>query len=174
MEQIRIKSVLDNYFAEAWSLYENAFPLEERRLIDAQTSLLIVSNYHFDVIIKDKIFIGFILWWDFDGLIYIEYFATAESQRNMGFGKRIIKRFIQRNQNSIILEVEVPNSNIKKRRIEFYKRLGFQLNTHYYEIPPMHEGFTSLELLIMSFPDPISKEDLNNFKEQYHPIIFKD
>jgi GNAT superfamily N-acetyltransferase len=174
MEQIRIENNLDNYFREAWRLYENSFPLEERRLINSQVKLFKNLNYNFDIIIKEEKFIGFILWWEFDNLRYIEYFATVESLRNKGFGKLIIEKFIKRSQKPIILEVELPQSAIKKRRINFYERLGFQLNNHFYEIAPMHEGFSALKLLIMSFPYAISEEDVSNFTEQCHPIIFKE
>ncbi len=174
MEQIRIENNLDNYFREAWRLYENSFPLEERRLIDSQVKLFKNSNYNFDIIIKEEKFIGFVLWWEFDNLRYIEYFATIESIRNKGFGKRIIEKFIKRSQKPIILEVELPKSAIQQRRIKFYERIGFQLNHHFYEIAPMHEGFSALELRIMSFPSAISENDLRNFTEQCHPIIFKE
>jgi len=174
MEQIRIKNILDTYFIEAWALYENSFPLEERRLIDSQVKLFKNLNYNFDVIIKEEKLIGFLLWWEFDTLRYIEYFATAEHMRNKGFGKRIIEKFIKRSQKPILLEVELPKSAIQQRRINFYKKLGFHLNTHFYKIPPIHEGFSALKLQIMSFPYPISETDLRNFTEQCHPIIFKE
>lgn len=174
MNQIRIENILDDYFTEAWELYENSFPLEERRAIDSQAKLFESLNYNFDIIIEEEEFIGFLLWWEFDNLRYIEYFATVEGIRNKGFGKLIIETFIKRSQKPILLEVELPNSNLKKRRINFYERLGFHLNAHFYEIPPMHEGFAALELLIMSFPCSITEKDVSNFIEQYHPIIFKD
>lgn len=174
MNQIRIETILDNYFTEAWELYENSFPLEERRAIDSQAKIFKNLNYNFDIIIEEEKFIGFLLWWEFDDLRYIEYFATSENIRNEGFGKLIIETFIKRSQKPILLEVALPNSNLKKRRINFYERLGFHLNSHFYEIPPMHEGFATLELLIMSFPYPIQEKDVSNFIEQYHPIIFKD
>ena len=174
MEQIRIENNLDNYFREAWRLYENSFPLEERRLIDSQVKLFKNSNYNFDILIKEEKFISFLLWWEFDNLRYIEYFATVESLRNKGFGKHFIKKFIKRSQKPIILEVELPQSVIQQRRINFYERLGFQLNNHFYEIAPMNEGFSALKLLIMSFPYAISEEEVSNFTEQCHPIIFKE
>lgn len=172
MEQIRIENILDTYFKEAWDLYENSFPLEERRLIDSQEKIFKNINYNFDIIIKEEKLIGFLSWWEFDNLRYIEYFATAKHIRNKGFGKLIIEKFIKRSQKPILLEVELPKSAIQQRRITFYERLGFQLNTHFYEVPPIHEGFSALKLLIMSFPNPISENDLRNFTEQCHPIIF--
>ncbi len=174
MEQIRIKNTSDKYFAETWTLYENSFPLEERRLIDSQVNVLKHLNYNFDIYIEDGKLIGFLVWWEFDNLRYIEYFATTEQIRNKGFGKLIMEKFIARNQKPIILEVELPNSDLRERRINFYERLGFHLNPHFYEIQPIHEGFSALELRIMSIPYPISENDVKNFVEQYHPILFDE
>ena len=174
MDYIRIENALDKHFTQAWDLYEISFPLEERRLIDSQINVFKNLNYHFDVIIEDEKFIGFLLWWEFDELIFIEYFATVESIRNKGFGKLIIEDFLKRSQKPIILEVELPDSNIRERRIKFYKRLGFHLNPHFYEIQSVHEGFSALEFLIMSFPYTISENDVSNFVKKCHPIIFKD
>ena len=94
MDFIRIENTLDTYFSAAWDLYENSFPLEERRLIDSQLKVFKHLNYNFDVIIEEEKFIGFLIWWEFDKLRYIEYFATVESIRNKGFGKRIIEKFL--------------------------------------------------------------------------------
>lgn len=173
-DQIRIKNSSNKYFKDAWELYENAFPLEERRLLDSQIKLFTNSKYHFDIIIEDITFIGFILWWEFDDLRFVEYFATVEHLRNKGFGKLILDQFIKKDQNPILLEVELPTTEMKKRRIHFYERLGFHLNNHSYEIPPMHDGFPALELLIMTFPQPISEKDVRTFIEQCHPIIFQE
>ena len=101
-------------------------------------------------------------------------FMKVESIRNKGFGKLIIEDFLKRSQKPIILEVELPDSNIRERRIKFYKRLGFHLNPHFYEIQSVHEGFSALEFLIMSFPHTISENDVSNFVKKCHPIIFKD
>lgn len=174
MKQVKIENALDNYFKEAWDLYESSFPVEERRQFDSQVKLFKNEKYNFEVLIKEGEFIGFLMWWEFDNLRFIEYFATVQHIRNQGLGKCIIEKFIKRSQKPIILEVELPESAIQRRRIHFYERLGFQFNTHYYEVPAMHEGFSTLELRIMSFPNSISEKDVRNFTEQYHPIIFTE
>lgn len=54
MKQIRLKNISDNYFHEAWKLYEEAFPVEERRLLKDQICVLKRDNYHFDILIDKK------------------------------------------------------------------------------------------------------------------------
>ncbi|MGI9530545.1 GNAT family N-acetyltransferase [Lutimonas sp.] len=173
MKHLRIHDISNNYFAEAWTLYENAFPEEERRSIDSQVKLFTNTNFHVDVIVEKDLFIGLFFWWEFDDVRFVEHFAIAEGARNKGFGKLILEQFIDKSQKPIILEVELPNSDLEQRRIRFYQKTGFHLNSHEYKIPPMEEGGESLQLLIMSYPDPISKSDVDDFTKQYHPILFE-
>jgi len=174
MKQTRLKNTTDNYFHKAWELYEDAFPLEERRLLDAQSCVMKIPNYHFDITIDEKQFIGFLLWWDFEAYRYIDHFATAIQQRNKGFGKLILEKFMESNEKPILLEVELPNSSINQRRIKFYEKIGFKLNQHYYEIPPLKESQSPLQLMLMSYPNQLSKNDVEQFIKICHPIIFKD
>jgi len=173
MKLIRLKHISDNYFQKAWKLYEDAFPFEERRIIDDQSNILQNGSYHFDVLIDKDIFTGFILWWDFNTHIYIDHFATAVEQRNKGMGTLILNKFMDSADKSILLEVELPTSTINQRRIKFYERVGFKLNQHHYEIPPMTKDQPPLQLLLMSYPNTISLKDVNLFVEKYHPVIFK-
>lgn len=172
MKLVRLKNISDNYFQKAWELYEDAFPSEERRPLEDQSRILQNENYHFDILIDKDQLIGFILWWDFETHRYIEYFATSVEQRNKGIGKLILNKFIYGNDKPIILEVELPTSSIKERRIKFYERIGFKLNHHYYEMPPLKQHQAPLQLLLMSYPDIISKKEVALFVEKYHPIIF--
>jgi len=174
MKLIRLKNVSDNYFQKAWNLYEDAFPFEERRLLDDQTYVLQNDSYHFDILIYNDQFMGFILWWDFETHRYIDHFATTVEQRNKGIGKFILNNFIDSNDKPVILEVELPTSSINERRIKFYERIGFKLNQHHYEIPPLKEDQSPLQLLLMSYPSIISEKDVDQFVEKYHPVIFKN
>ncbi|OUS01070.1 hypothetical protein A9Q86_10020 [Flavobacteriales bacterium 33_180_T64] len=174
MKLIRLKNISDNYFQNAWKLYKEAFPSEERRLLDDQISILKNDNYHFDILIDKKQFIGFILWWNFETHRYIDHFATSLDQRNKGIGKLILNKFINTNNKPILLEVELPTSNINERRIKFYERIGFRLNQHYYEIPPAQVSQSPLQLLLMSYPNHISTKDVELFIKKCHPIIFKN
>lgn len=174
MNQVRLKTSAHNYFPEAWKLYITAFPSEERRSIDAQMKVMQLPNYHFDIIIDKGTFIGFLLWWDFETIRYVDHFATAPAQRNKGFGTLILEKFINQNEKPMLLEVELPTSPINRRRIEFYERIGCILNQHYYEIPSLGKAQDPLQLLLMSYPTPLSSIETERFVKTYHPIIFKN
>jgi hypothetical protein len=48
---------------------------------------------------------------------------------------KILEDFIKGNSNPTLLEVELPDSAINNKRIEFYERLRFKLNLHEYKVP---------------------------------------
>ncbi|CAM1333840.1 GNAT family N-acetyltransferase [Tenacibaculum piscium] len=170
----RLKNITDTYFSEAWKLYQEAFPEEERRLLDTQIIILKNSKYHFEVILHENKFIGFLLWWNFESLHFIDHFATDSIHRNKGYGKKILENFIKNSRKTVLLEVELPNSKINKRRIQFYERIGFQLNSHYYETPALSVGKEAFQLLLMSYPSLICSKDFEKFTTIYQPIIFKN
>ncbi|WP_394746758.1 GNAT family N-acetyltransferase [Spongiimicrobium salis] len=173
MKRIRVKRTSDTHFQKAWELYEEAFPLEERRLLDDQSAILKEDSYHFDVLLLKNEFVGFILWWDFKRLRFIDHFATAVQQRNKGLGKMILNSFMNASNKPILLEVELPMSPINQRRIQFYERTGFQYNQHKYHIPAPQPHQSPMPLALMSYPDPIASEDVDLFVKEYHPILFK-
>ncbi len=173
MKQLRLRNTSDTYFNQAWQLYEDAFPPEERRSLDNQSRIMKNANYNFDVVLNQNQCIGFLLWWDLKNYKYIDHFATSISQRNKGFGKSILEKFIGNTDKTILLEVELPNTIINKRRIKFYERIGFKLNQQYYEIPPSIEGQPSLQLLLMSYPFYLTEKDVEQFVKTCHPILFK-
>lgn len=173
MKQIRLKNTTDLYFHEMWKLYQEAFPVEEQRTLEEQSLILKKDDYHLYVFLAEEQFIGFIMWWDFTPYRYIDHFATAVKNRNKGFGKTILTQFLEQNTKPVLLEVELPTSDINQRRIQFYERLGLKLNPHFYTIPTVDADQRPWQLLVMSYPDLITEKDLKQFVEQYHPILFE-
>ncbi|MBL4745493.1 MAG: GNAT family N-acetyltransferase [Flavobacteriaceae bacterium] len=174
MKQQRLTRISDPQFNEAWKLYEQAFPIEERRTLTSQKEVLKAPNYHFELLFEKKKQIGFLCWWDFENQRYIEHFAIASQERNKGLGKEILSFFIKRQNTPILLEVELPNSNINKRRIQFYERMGFLLNKHAYKMPPYQEGQPAVALLLMTYPTAITATAVAAFIKTCHPIIYNN
>lgn len=173
METIRLIDIEDPIFPEAWVLYEEAFPLEERRLINSQAAIINHPNYHFELIFQGDCFLGILFWWGFDDLRYVEHFAILPAHRGKGYGKEILELFIKRDSRTIVLEVELPENEIEQRRIQFYERIGFHLTDHFYQQPIYNEGDKPLQLLLMSYPFRISNKELAHFIKDYHPIIYQ-
>ncbi len=172
MESIRLRHINQTHFQDAWDLYENAFPKDERRALGLQKEIMKNPNYHFDIVRLDGIFVGFILWWQFEGIKYIEHLATEPKFRGKGYGKIIVEQFISKSRDDIILEVEMPSNSINKRRIAFYERLNFKLNPHYYEQLPMQKGGKPIQLQLMTYPDKLTDAKLLAFKENFRKMCF--
>ena len=166
-----IKDINHPLFIKAWLLYRNSFPSDERRELRAQRKIMSHPAYHFEVITEEYLFVGFILWWQFEDMCYIEHFATSPALRGKGQGHTILEQFIAKSEVPLILEVEHPTEPIKQRRIGFYQRLGFVLNNHHYVQPPYKKRGDALNLLLMTYPNAISTQDVVHFCTQYHPII---
>lgn len=116
-----------------------------------------------DIILTDSIpeaqpqYAGFLTAWDFNDFIYIEHFAIDEAARNGGIGGKALKQFLASCHAPVVLEVEIPTDDLSKRRIGFYERLGFRLDTHIYYQPPYRQGGPTLEMRLMTYGDlPLS------------------
>lgn len=172
MERVTLSNTEHEYFSEAWELYEASFPKEERRSLTGQKRIFGLEPYHFEVILMGKSIIGLLLWWGFKEFVFIEHFATMPNVRGKGYGGKILREFLDAQKRRVVLEVEPPEDELKKRRIEFYKNAGFVFNPHFYQQPPMQKGCGYLQLHLMSWPTEITEESVNLFVGNYHPIIY--
>lgn len=172
MKSIRLSDNNGTYFQEAWKLYEESFPLFERRTFSKQQELLKKNEYRYDMILYQEQLLGFILWWSFDEFRFVEHYAIASGERGKGFGKHILEAFIRNDDRPVLLEVDLPDNEISKNRIRFYENLGFKLNLHFYQQPSLREECDPVELYLMSYPLEISEGFVFDFVEIYHPIIY--
>lgn len=138
-----------------------------------QKKIMADPLYHFEVITDCGSFVGLVLWWEFDDLRYIEHLATLPNLRGKGFGSLILTTFIARSEVPVLLEVEHPTDEIGHRRIGFYQRAGFVLNSQSYSHPPYKKGGAYVPLMLMTHLKMITDEELTRFVDVYHPIIHR-
>lgn len=160
-------------FDEFYEILEEAFPPEERRGFDNQYKLLDDEMYNILGLYYDNSLVAFITYWDMTDFIYVEHFAVKNSFRNKKIGSKMLEYFLKSFNEKVILEVEVPEDEITRKRVNFYKRHNFQLNEFYYLQPPYEEGKDSLELKIMSYPKLLTDKEFNNFKEKVYRKVYK-
>lgn len=172
MERVRLTQTGDIYFSPAWILYLNSFPPEERRSLQGQDATLTKTQYHAEVILEKEQFIGILFWWEFEELRYLEHLAIQPSLRNMGYGRRILDDFIREDARPLLLDVEPHDQPVRKRRIAFYERAGLILNDLPYFQPSMQEGQPPVQLLLMSHPARLTQDDVMQFIESCHPVIY--
>ncbi len=168
----RLKSINDPRFSEAWALYQRSFPLSERRKIDLQQEIFNESRFYFNVFHNGEQLIGLLNWWVFEDYLFVDHFCTDEKCRGKGLGAQMMKQLQYSTKKPLLLEVEVPDSPMKIRRVRFYQRLGFHLNKYTYQQPPFHAQGECVDLQVMSYPDPLSAEMYQKLTTEGHQLIY--
>ncbi len=134
--------------AEAKALFDEAFPLAERRPWPKQLQLLAERKLQLVELRKDGAFAGFVFYWWLTSFSFIEYIAIAPAARGGGAGSYVMQLMADK-LGAIVLEVEPPDTEQAIRRIHFYERLGYHTFPDLYEQPPHHPGYGPLPLRLM-------------------------
>lgn len=132
--------------------YTESFPEAERRDF-ALVRQLIAEEPAFQLraLYREQDYVGLLTSWQFEGFRYVEHFAIDPSARNGGIGGAALRHFLTLQADPVVLEVELPEDDLTRRRIQFYERQGFQLDSQRYIQPPYRPGGASLELRLMCY-----------------------
>ena len=160
----RLSSKNAHLFERAYKLYQDSFPLQERRDEDEQQRVLKKDDYHFDFIIDEKKIIGVMLYWETEKFVFLEHFVTFPHLREKGYGKEALS-LLKEKYKTIILEIEPPVDQITIRRYGFYKRNGFIMNPYRHIQAKYHVGDDDLELKVLSYPNVLEKGEYYSFYE---------
>ncbi len=149
-------------YHEALKLYQISFPVHEQREALSQEKILSDSEYHFNLIYDEDVFVGLILYWENEKVIYIEHFCILPEKRNKQYGQKSLALLMEQHK-TLLLEIDPPIDTISKRRKGFYERCGFVENPYFHIHPPYHKRNEGHKLVIMTCPKEISKESFDNF-----------
>lgn len=149
-------------FTQVDRLYENAFPLHEKRNHAAKVRAFNHANYQLQAWFDERQFVGMIGVWNFDDYSYIEHLAVNDRWRGQGYGKRMLSQFLQQSPQTI-LEIDPLSTEIAHKRLRFYQSLGFQINpfTHFH--PAYHENIADHELIVLSYPRRLNQHQYHRF-----------
>ncbi len=170
-----ISTIEDPLFPFCWELYIASFPEDERRSLDYHIETMGKELFLCDVVLDSEKPIGILFWWNLSTFTFVEHIATNPNVRGKGYGRQIIKELISSSKKPILLEVEHPEDETCRRRIGFYERIGFVLNTHHYRHPSYQqiEG-EFVDLMVMTHPNPITKNELQEFiSSEFSTIHFR-
>ncbi|MDR0972351.1 MAG: GNAT family N-acetyltransferase, partial [Prevotellaceae bacterium] len=154
----------DRLFPEVWEIYEQAFPLCERRIYDGQVRIMSEHRYTLEVWTNEERVIGFVGWWNFGAFRYLEHFAVNPLCRSEGYGSLILSEWIRADVLPVVLEIEPVTDELTHRRQSFYHRLGFCDNSMIHVQPPYHPTTQPVTLWIMSYPAPILAHTYEEFR----------
>ncbi|MEG1586793.1 MAG: GNAT family N-acetyltransferase [Bacteroidales bacterium] len=132
------------------ALYEEAFPAEERREI-GQLKQLIENNesMFLNAIECDGEPAGLFIYWDMGDFYYLEHLAVFNHMRNKEIGRRVLDWIATNLPGLRLLEVEPDDNEMALRRINYYKRNGYEVITSDYIQPSYSKDEDACALWIM-------------------------
>lgn len=167
-----IRDIKNYDFNKLYKLLQKSFPIDEYRSFEGQKALFKDDNYGLAGELGENGELkGFIAFFEFADFVFIEHFVIEPIYRNLGIGQGLLNGFCNRCKKPVLLEVELPISELNIRRISFYRRNGFYYNDYPYMQPPIEEGRKSIELALMTYPKPMLDESefiyYRNYLYQY-------
>lgn len=121
------------------TLMEEAFPPSERRAWkDFEQLLSSEPRFTLFLLYREDSLLGFFTLWDLDFFFYGEHFALFPSRRGSGMGQVFLEKicaYARERQKPLVLEVERPEDELTRRRLEFYLRNSFSLLSREYIQP---------------------------------------
>ncbi len=162
-------------FDKIYPIMEESFPTDERRPYDEQKSLMFNPEYSVYAVVDEKTgeVKTFITIWNFEKFAFAEHFATKKEYRGGGTGTLVLNELFDLLKRRVCLEVELPNTDFAKRRIEFYKRNGFSENFFEYVQPPISAGKNAIELRLMTTDGTLTRTEFNEVKKQIFKKVYK-
>lgn len=162
----RYISVNDNeLLSGVWDIYQKSFPPTEMRTLTNLKNILQGDHCRLVSYNDGDSVVGFILFWEYEHFIYIEFFATNPEMRNSGMGSYILRDFISEQTKTIILEIDQISNDISRRRCGFYQREGFILNSFTHTPPAYNNKNVNLDMHIMVYGREITQQEYDNFNK---------
>ena len=126
-------------FKKVASLYEAAFPVEERLPLWQLSWNSLKNGQSFLAYFDQGVFIGFTYAICTDNLVYLLFLAVKESKQSQGYGSQILAQVREEaGERPCVLTIEpmdeeqVSNRVQRLKRLAFYERNGYQALNHFY------------------------------------------
>lgn len=155
------------------NLYENAFPIYERRTWEQLLCLLPQQAMQVMVAEQNEILIGFAIYWKLDNWYFLEHLAIDPLHEGKGYGSAFIQYLLQQSNNQLLLETEIATNEISHRRIRFYEKSGLQTAPFYYQQPPYRKGESTPAMHIMSVPVIVEEDEFKSITTIIRQQVFE-
>ncbi len=160
MIEIREIKAGDEVCGYVRGLYEGAFPVDERRDFGEWMRLLEERpEFRAYAIYESRTAVGFVTLWELEEWRFAEHFAVDPARRGGGIGAAAFGELLNMEIRPLILEVEPPEDDLKRRRIGFYERLGMRLHADYEYVQPAYSAERkALPMRLMTFGVPVDTD----------------
>lgn len=161
------------YLTTIQTWYETSFPPDERRQFEDLLQLLPHADMHLCGLVDRERLIGFIVYWHWPEMLFVEHIAVDPEQRSKQYGQRAISELRRLESPYVVLEVELPQDAISRRRIQFYERQGFTLNPFSYAQPPYQAGNPAIPMHLVSIPAILDQEIFSNLSQLIKERVYE-
>lgn len=155
------------------SVYEDAFPPEERRAWDQLTTMRMPERVLY-LIEHEGAPVGLVVLWELPTAHYIEYLVVDSSLRGGGIGSEVLRqlKFDYDDGLPIVLECEPEGYSPEAgRRLRYYARHGLLPQEIAYRQPPYSEGLPWVDLLLLA-SEKLSRERLERVIHELHSYVY--
>ena len=162
-------------FESLYRLMVISFPPTERRTKEGQRTLFATEPVYRVYGVKNEktnSVDAFLAVWELENILFLEHFATAPALRGKGLGSRLLAELANMSEKPLCLEVEPPENDLAKRRIEFYKRNGFFLNEYPYIQPSLAKGQPPIPLLIMTRGKAVDPSSFALIRDELYRTVY--
>ncbi|MBQ9071967.1 MAG: GNAT family N-acetyltransferase [Bacilli bacterium] len=166
---MKLIAIHEDEFVGIYEEMTKSFIEDEIRSFDDAYVLLELDSYNIYHIVIEEKRVGFITVWDLSTCFFVEHFVIYEEYRNSGFGGKAID-IVNEKFKQVILEAELPLSNISIRRLGFYNRHGYKVNDVEYIQPPYNKDKKEVPMHLLSYPDKIKNP--KEIIKELHKIVY--
>ena len=170
---IDLRPVTKENFSSVYKRLIDAFPYEERRDECDEEKCFLKEQFNFCEITDDGKSVGLIVFWVFERFLFIEHIAINKEIRSKGYGSKTVDLIKRKYNLPIILEAEFPETEMQKKRIKFYEKLGFKVNSYDYTQPSYHNT-ESVPLLVLSFPEKLNQTEYDEFFKETRIVVYEE
>lgn len=155
------------------SLLQASFPpAEYRPMIDWRQLTDSDNAFYNNAIEIDGHLVGLITYWLFPSFCFVEHFAIHERYRGQHYGAQALAHLRRQMKRPLVLEVELPETPLAVRRIDFYRRQGFELWEIPYQQPPYRPGDPYLPMHLMVCGTLPEGTDFNSIRRQIYGEVY--
>ena len=174
----RIRECKGAAFESFWALYEEAFPLEERRSLLQQMCAMAAEPDFVCLRLDDEVgFVGILTYWEQPDFVFAEHLAIAASRRGQGLGHTLMESLhAQAAGRPIILEIELPVDVVTQARARFYESCGYHPLPQPHEQLPFHPGHAPVPMQLLGWPLAVTPATVDDFEAyvQSHVMQYRD
>jgi possible acetyltransferase protein len=172
MNLIRITEPGDPRLERLIPLYEEAFPECERRDIRQLKRLILEKpEMHFNAIECGDVLAGLFIYWDLRDFYYLEHLAVFSQMRNLKVGQQVLDYIAEHLNGLRLLEVEPTNDEMTTRRVNYYRRNGYEVLDKTFIQPSYRDDSEAGNLWVMG-NHPTDR--LQEFIERIKNMIYRD